>query len=311
MKLKLSTRRLTRGITLLEVLIALGVGSLILGLAFSITMSSRSLFETDRSKTALVQNVRSVVDIIGSDIRIAGERLHPRDDLALWPLVIVDGSEIIVRRNHLDTTLALCEWQLNDNSVRVVRNSNASIDWSQYPLCDPAGNDANGNGVHDGFEAFQAYRQANGGMVRAYIYKPNGQGEFFFYNNENAANFELLRPGGGSGGGLWQFTYQMDEHPRIVLLNELRYRLNDGYLELIRDGDVANPVRLAADIERFEVRAIMRDGSVLTNLDRTSGVRWRDVASIELAVTSADARVGSDLERTLRANFLPRNTLSN
>ncbi len=64
-----------RGYSLVEILIALGIGVLILGLLLTITLANRRLYVLDQSRTASNQNLRAALDLVVTDIRQAGERL--------------------------------------------------------------------------------------------------------------------------------------------------------------------------------------------------------------------------------------------
>jgi Tfp pilus assembly protein PilW len=68
-----STR--TSGFTLIEVLIALTIGMIILGVALSLTLSNRQLLTRDRTSNELNQNLQAAAEIMGDDIRLAGADL--------------------------------------------------------------------------------------------------------------------------------------------------------------------------------------------------------------------------------------------
>ena len=66
-----TTRR--AGVTLVELLITVVIGVVILGLTFSIVMANRQLMTRDQVNTELGQNLRIGADILGDDLRVAGQ----------------------------------------------------------------------------------------------------------------------------------------------------------------------------------------------------------------------------------------------
>ncbi len=65
----------TEGFTLFELLVAMTVTGILTGATLSIALSSREMFETDRHRTTINQNLRIGMDMLGIDIRQAGERM--------------------------------------------------------------------------------------------------------------------------------------------------------------------------------------------------------------------------------------------
>ncbi len=93
------------GFTLVEILVALGIASLLLGVILSTTLGHRRLYVLDQNRTAANQNLRAALDILVADLRQAGERL-PLD----FPAVEVrNGTELVLRRNLFDVVLSLCD----------------------------------------------------------------------------------------------------------------------------------------------------------------------------------------------------------
>src|SRR5262245_46614160 len=104
-----SSRACASGFTLIEVLVAMMVMVIVLGATLGIALSSRTLFETDQHRTSVNQNLRAGLDLLGIDVRQAGERL-PFDAPAV---TITDGSsgapdQLTLARNMLDYVLPVC-----------------------------------------------------------------------------------------------------------------------------------------------------------------------------------------------------------
>ena len=90
----------TAGVTMVELLITVVIGLVILGLTFTIVMANRNLMSRDQLNTELNQNLRIGADILGDDIRIAGQGiLSPRS--GNMPLTI-QNDQIVVRNRYLD-----------------------------------------------------------------------------------------------------------------------------------------------------------------------------------------------------------------
>ncbi len=308
MRSKPSTRALISGLTLVEVLVTLAVSLVVIGAAFAVALSSRQLYQTDRLRTDLNQNLRSGMELLGADIRIAGERLGARSGSALTAIEVRGGSELVLRRNLLDAFLPVCERPRivggsSQNVIRVARRDNWPF-LNENPQCRII--DTDGDGWPDNLQAWRQYRQENGGEVLAYIYTPagGGRGEFFVYRSEDNSQFQIHR-----APGAWQHDYWLTEAPRLYLLEERRYRLRDGVLEVVVNGDEAGALRLIGHVSDFRVRAVMRDGSVREDLG--AGDDWAQVAAVEVSLTGSAARPGGTAERTLTSRFFPRNALSN
>jgi len=288
---------------LVELLVAMVVTTVVLAGALSVTLSSRKIYEADQGRTDVNQNLRAALDLIGIDLRQAGERL-PADFPALE---IVDGTDgapdtLIVRRNLMSSVLPVCE-QIDAGStsdeVRVV-DTGASPPQG----CDPVPDD-NADGWPDNIEVWRDYRDAHGGSIRAYIYNPvSHQGEFFVYDGEGATDDHFNR--GDSGG--WQNTYLVTEMCRVYVVEERSFRLGQDVLQYVPSDDPENPINLVDHMTDFQIRAIFADGSVQDSFSAADA--WDDLRAIEVTV-SGEAQVRQKtVSRTLSARYFPRNILS-
>lgn len=61
-----------KGFTLVEILVALGIAGLLLGIVLSTTLGHRRLYVLDQNRTAANQNLRAALDILVADLRQAG-----------------------------------------------------------------------------------------------------------------------------------------------------------------------------------------------------------------------------------------------
>ena len=86
----------------MELIVSAGIGLGLLAATAGVVMSNRGLFNVDMVRTKLNQNLRSSLDIVGMNVREAGENLP-----GAFPAVeLIDGGagpdHLILRRNLLD-----------------------------------------------------------------------------------------------------------------------------------------------------------------------------------------------------------------
>lgn len=304
-----------RGFSLVELLVALVVMGIVLALLTPLVFGARNMVQSDQLRTSALQSVRGGSDLIGSDIRMAGERFPRTAALQLSPIVIVPGEdgesdEIILRRNLWDSTLPSCEntVQGTQQNIRVVRDTGwlNSPQGQNHPECgQPVGSD----GWPVNLSQVRALADTIGtdGHLRGYLFDPaNQRGEFItFFVPANADNTGQIRRNPAPG---LQFSYPLGNRPRIYILSERHYRVRDDVLELLVEGDVDNPLRVSADITRLEARFELEDGSLVAELP--AGTTWRDIRSVQLTLVARSAYGPDAVERELTSRFFPRNILS-
>ncbi|WP_244360294.1 PilW family protein [Thermus thermophilus] len=290
----------------MELLVALGIGGLLLGLLLSTTLGNRRLYVLDQNRTAVNQNLRAALDILAADIRQAGERL-PGD----FPAVEVrNGNELILRRNLLDMVLTVCDPNgINGNQDNIPvadRNPPGNATGDYLEAC--AFRDTDGNGYDDRIDAWREYRCNSDGVpgcntgnrqevVRAYIYDPvNKRGEWFEYDAEDESGVEIHK----GNNERWQNSY--GPLSRLYILEERRYYLEGGILKLAENGQEGKG--LVADVTGFQVRA-RANGSWYTVFPPPN-LNWRTLEAVEATV---QVRIGS-VARTMTTQAVPRNVFS-
>lgn len=208
MKLKQFIRDSNEGFTLIELLVTLVIASIVLGLSLSLIVQQRKLFVEDKARTQVNQNLRVVADLVGADIKQAGERLVGNTQL---PVVkVIDGGagapkppdQLILQRKVIDQILPVCQTitagtsqSTIDVSVKGATGdctfSDGNIDtwpdnleqWQDSRcskdnnnVCNRTANVANDTCVE------QAESATDRECLWAYIYDPvNNRGEFFLY----------------------------------------------------------------------------------------------------------------------------------
>lgn len=299
----------TDGLTIIELLVAIVIATVVLGAALALTLSSRDLFRTDSSRTDVNQSLRGILEIIGSDIRTAGERLNSFGSTGhvSHPLAAVEvrnGNELILRRNMLNEILPLCADLSGSVASIPITSSDASVH-GHVPQCNPSNPavDSDGNGVPDALEEWREFRAENGPSVGAYIYsRVDDKSDYFLYTGDPSPDAI-----GVSATGLQSYTYS--EKPVIILVETRRYYLNGDVLELEINGDSDNPLRLVNGVTEFQVAAVTGTG---TSDDYVaSGNNWSNLGGVDVAVTGTVTERGRAIERTLSSRYFPRNVLSN
>ncbi len=173
------SRPWTRGFSLPEILVTLAVMGIIMALIVPMILSARQTTQSEQLRTAVNQNLRVSMDLIGNDVRTAGERFPAASSLVLQPILITDGGvgapdEILLRRGLWDATLPVCE-RVNgaEQGIIVVRDPAwlANPPGSNFPEC---GQPLDANGWPMNLADVRALQDTIGttGELMGYIFDP-------------------------------------------------------------------------------------------------------------------------------------------
>lgn len=292
----------SQGFTVLEFLVGNTLGLMFIALTLSATLSNRRLYQHDLIRTRLNQNLRSALDIVGTNTREAGENL-PNS----FPAVeIVDGTgsatdELLVRRNLLDEVLKVCQTitagSADTNMFFAVSGTIPGCIYSDQ--------------THN-YDTWRAKRLEEGGTVKAYIYDSStGLGEFFEYVSESdsAPWYAIQR-----STGTWQHDYNLGS-AAVYLIEEWHFMVDSSsyendVLQVVVDGDAANPLNIVFGINDFQVQAVMQDGSIQDTIP--TGQTWADLLAVRTSLRGEELYHNNvPVEKELVAQFFPRNILSN
>lgn len=359
MKRKPFTLSSTEGFTMIELIVSSIIASIVLVAALSLVAQQREAFLTNQRNTEISQNLRAAMDLIGTDIKQAGERLDSKPELP--GISLVQGTAgapdtLRLQRRLLAIDLSVCEDVAEDDTtitvaINAVDNADdcAFSDVGPDTDGDPLTN--NPDSLTDNLNAFQSFRCAADGAngcarttapaigdcddecVWAYIYDPiDDEGEFFQYSFEDAVSGTPARNQIHRGNaGNFQYDYEADNQPRIYILEEREYSLdNDGvlFLRINRQGDDTR-LRLVNQLNDFQVEVehpSLNSGDEL-NPDLSPQAsspplweNWQAIEHIQVSFITADP-ANSDLlggndpddveKRSLSSKFFPRNVLSN
>jgi hypothetical protein len=274
------------------------IGMIILAMCLTTTLWNRSMYSHDLVRTRLNQNLRSALDIVGITIREAGENL-----VSTFPaLEIVDGAsgapdEVVLRRSLIPEVLNFCQNIASgtNNADIYFANSLGTI-----AACDYASNQHN-------FTVWQSERALQAGNLIAYAFDPiTRNGEFINISAETdtGSEYYLTR-----SAGTWQNNYTAGIGA-VYILEEWRFRVQNNYLQLIQDGDTANPLNVAFGITDFQVTLSMADGTTLTSFAAVDN--WSQIRTVNITLIGNDALPkGQIINSSLTSNFFLRNILSN
>ena len=293
------SRDCDKGFTLVELLVAMMLGAMMAGMSLVAILSQRRLYQYDLTKTRLNQDLRSAMDLLGTNIREAGENLP-----ATFPSVeIVDGGvspdELILRRSLLDEVLKLCQ--------PIAASSSGSIyfaDSSTEPGCAYADQEHN-------YNAWQTHRTSNGGSVLAYIYDPTTQlGEFFDYSSETSTGTDRFI---GRASGLWTNDYTVGQ-TGVYIIEQWNFKVGQDLtlmqdaFQVIENNKTTEPMTIMFSVTNFQVVAHLSDG--LSVVDFMASDNWTSINALEVAITGKDSSLGQEIEKSYTSRFFPRNILS-
>ncbi|MCC6931632.1 MAG: prepilin-type N-terminal cleavage/methylation domain-containing protein [Deltaproteobacteria bacterium] len=293
----------SKGFSLVELLVAMTIGSVMCAMAVGGILANRKLYQHDLARTRLTQNLRSSMEYLGVNIREAGENLP----LSVPAVELINGingasDELIVRRSMIDEVLKLCQ--------PIAAGSGVSRVYFAH-IGEEAGCTFDTN--LQNYSAWRDYRIEQGGTVSVYIYDPYSQlGEFFKITGEDQqiSSLALIR-----NGGAFVNSYSVGQSA-LFLMEEWHFRVGDDWegdpvFQIIENDDVANPKNVTHGLTSFQVRIFKTDGTVVEEFSRTD--QWVDIASIEVTISGreivSDAQ-HTEIASTYSARFFPRNILS-
>lgn len=265
-------------------------------MGLSATETVRNAFVHDVARTRLQQDVRSALDLIGTNVRQAGEGFTG----AFPAIEVTDGAsggpdELVLRRVILSDKPNVCTAVAANSSRGNIFFTNAT----PTPGCAYSSNGGT-------YNAWRTHRLAKGGQVKAYIFNTaTKQGEFFTYRGENNSGsaYNLV-----TASGTWGNAYPVGSS-QLYVLEEWRYRLGGDELELVENGDAANPWDVAFGLTNFQASVVTADGTTHTSFPRTAD--WTQIRYVEVTLSGRDTARRQPMTVTLTSRYFPRNVLSN
>jgi type IV pilus assembly protein PilW len=290
-----SDRRSESGFNLIELLVASALGLIVTSIGLGTFISSKKLVHNDMRRTTLTQNLRASLDIIGINIRLAGENLP-----ASFPAIqIIDGGagsdELIITRNLRDEVLKLC-----------TAITSGTSDHLQFALAGTTPGCIRSDQVQN-FNVWNSYLTYQGGEALAYLYEPSSStGEFFWFNAivDDGTTMHLELPPGED----WGADYPVG-NTAAYILEQWHFALDGDELVMTPEEQVTERRRVMFGIDDLQIEVQFEDGTVQNTLDDTED--WTTVKFIQVALSGTTTASGKEMERTISSRFFPRNVLSN
>jgi type IV pilus assembly protein PilW len=303
MRSRRSTRSSSSGFTIIELLIGLVITLGVTTAGLALARSSLGLYQTDQGRVRLHQNLRAAHDSLTADIRQAGERLGPTFPAIEVVPGAVEGApdELILRRNLLGVVMRVCE-DISGTQSWI----NVGWEESLEPGCIRLAGGEN-------LAAWEAFRTSAGGEILAYVSDPvDDEGEFVRYVGEQAlplADMLWLEP-----GTTFENEYSVAAQSQVFLIEQRRYRLEGGLLQVVVNEDAAAPLNLVDAIEDFQVRVFLQadppDEPPPPAQDTLGGATWTDLRSIEVTVAGRVETRNHVFDRLWSTRVVPRNVMS-
>lgn len=296
MKLESRLKESSLGFTLIEMLVALSLTSIAMGIVISSMLEMRSTYLADIKRVEMNGNLRSAMDIISMNIRQAGENL-----LAAFPAVILTsgssgGSDTLtLRRSPITEVLTLCASVTGGADQLFVSSADLS-----NAECVPAN-------VAPVYTVFTEQLAEADDSVRLFIYdKVLKTGEFVDYEGSGteSGQYYLTVSGVNSDYSLINTA--------IYLIEEYQFArgVSTNRLELTVNQD-SNPRPVAFAVSDFQVTFTMEDGSTLSAFNQQSGsLDWKDIHQIALNLSGTTSYNGQSMTSTISSQYFPRNVLS-
>jgi prepilin-type N-terminal cleavage/methylation domain-containing protein len=290
------TTRQERGFTLLEMLVAMTLSSIVLTIVIGSALMFRDTYSHDIVRTRIHGNLRSAMDIISMNIRQAGENL-----MSTFPAVLLTngssgaGDVLTLRRALAPEVLTLCSNAAIGATAIAV--SSGSLSNSECVVAN----------VTPLLAVFESLRSDAGGTLRMYMYDSTTKnGEYISYTGYTTVSGQYLL----SISGITQPFTQLNT--ALYVIEEYQFQLDsaDAQLDLYIDGYSAAPRPVAFDVTNFQVTLDMQDGSVATSLAANSASDWKDISQIRLTLTGSSTYKGRVTTSSISAEFFPRNVLS-
>lgn len=297
-----------KGYSLIELLVAVTLGMIICGMSLSAILANRKLYQYDLVRTRINQNLRSAMDLVGVNIREAGENLS-----ASFPAVeLINGinggpDELILRRSLVDEVLKLC--------LPISHGASITDIYFAYPTTEPGCTYTDQQHNYDVWRQYRLDYEANQATEiqpspAVMIYDPTQLiGEFFDYESEASAgsNMYIIRP-----PGTFLHSYTVGQ-TALFLMEEWRFRIDtdlnfEPVLQVIQNGNAANPLNVSYNISDFQVSIILSDKTEVNSFAASDN--WTNIRAIKVTLIGEETSLGNKVKREYTSTFFPRNILS-
>jgi hypothetical protein len=332
------------GLSLLELLVTVVISTIILSVSLGLIVTQRRQYLNQQASTDTGQTLQAGMDMIGNDIRQAGEQIGTGTGL---PVVrLMDGTSgapdvLQLQRRLLGKELNVC---LNvsagtPDSITVADKGNPNCGYS----------DGDANGVPDDAQEWRTFRcqqdgadgclatpptncQQAGGSDRecswAYLYDPaNGRGEFFIYTGErpdptNPDRYQVQIqpiPLKTTFSNNYSVAGAISTRPKLYLLEQRQYSLSapnatgDRTLQLqLIDAQNNVTYSIVNRLRNLQVKGLSATGWVdQFNAGSPPTDNWQTLQSIQVRLDAVNNGPDAAVPlQTFTSQFYPRNSSS-
>ena len=301
--------------TLVELLVTVSLLTLVLGIVLSTTTSTLGLYRTDQARLTANRDSRSALDILGNDVRQAGERLSA-DFPALTVSSDASGNSVLtLRRSLLDGPLPLCAPIPGSGSLYVNANNPSAAVFPSTTISNLP------DACTTALQNLTAWSTAIAdGNVTAYVYDvKSGAGDFVTLTGTStvaATKAQTL-------GTLALPTRSYDPRKvnagdagrdiRVYLIEERRYYLDSGLLKLSVNNGPA--VAAVPNVQSFQVVPYLSGSPVVVAalpfpvLPATS-TNWKSLAYLDVTLGLRATSGTKSVQRSTTERYTPRNASS-
>ncbi len=339
--------RQSAGLSLLELLVTTVISTVILSVTLGLIVTQRRQYLNQQAATETGQTLQAGMEMIGNDIREAGEYAGAQTDLPI--LTLKNGAsgapdEITVQRKLLAQELNVCQ-----NIGVGTPISKITVSDKNDPSCGYSDGDA--NQIPDDVQEWKSFRcqqdgvvgcqttavpincQLSGGSGRecaiAYLYdSATGVGQFLVYAGEkqdpsNSKQYQLLVQPLKADLVFFapNFTadYDKADHPRLYILDQRQYSLSppdssgDHTLELqLTDAQHSVRYKIVNQLRNLQMQILSETGlKEEFNAGSPPSDQWKTVQAVEVTLEAANpAPNATSPIQSFTSKFYPRNAVS-
>lgn len=313
-------RARAQGFTLAELVVSIALLAVIFTVVLGLVLSGLKLFRSDQGRTAASSNVRGTMDVLGSDVRQAGENLSSDAPAISVTQDAAGAYTLTVRRGLTGAPLPLCA-PPTTTSIEVTGGPSNT---SQATFADgssnlPAACKSDALSLAATATVLGTWQTLiASGLSGGYLYDPLTQnGGFVKLTGTTPSQVQYTGALPANAGIGWnplssaQGSAPRDQ--RLYLMEERTYSLTGSRLQLAVNGGAAGDA--AANISTFAVTPYVNSAGTIVAATLpfpNASFAWRSLAYVDVQLASTQpSGFGRSVTRTQTYRLVPRNTASN
>jgi prepilin-type N-terminal cleavage/methylation domain-containing protein len=304
----------TKGFTLVELVTSLAVIGLVGSLALNAFNYAQKSYNDDKTSNEDGSNITAGIDLVGNNIKQAGEGINDPKFPVLELQQNGDSSILTTRRNLGDESLPICQNIVSGTSTTsiIMRSttfsgacSDTAMDGSTPPLPLNLSKWKEKRCQQDGKDGCQGNNEEKFTIA---LYDGNGNIQLAKYIGETsvgtspAIQIEFIAPATSFNrnfNGGQSFMY---------LIEQKRYSLDPSSKTLRLSVDGGNSQALISNVDKFKIAVKPKGTSTVLETFPTSSKNWQDIedVSLDLDVKGQNSKKAKETKN----KFYPRNALS-